>query len=356
MTRLGATRPAAPAGPAAQARLPIAVVILTRDEELNLGHCLASVADWAGQVFVVDSGSVDGTVEVARRYGAQVASHPFEGYSEQRNWALDHLPLEHDWVFTLDADEQVSPELAGELHRWFGGADPVRARLAERLDGFYIKRRLIFMGRWIRHGGYYPVWLLRLYRRSAARWDGRSVNEHVAVRGDTGKLQHDIVHHDHRDLSHWTVKHTRYAALEASELLSSEPPAEGRGALFGAQAERKRWIRRQVWNRMPLFWRPVSYFLYRYVLRGGFLDGRPGLVYHFLQGLWYPFLIDAKVLEAKHTMIPVQNGSVGTGVCPEETEEGPTPALAAGAGGRALKTLADERNSVATPRARPEPW
>ena len=304
MAAISVTRPAAPVAGSKKSRLPIAVVVLTRDEELNLGACLASVVSWADQVFVVDSGSVDRTVEIAQQHGAQVVSHPFEGYSDQRNWALDNLPLSHDWVLTLDADEQVSPELARELERWFDGADPERARRLHGVDGFYIKRRLIFMGRWIRHGGYYPTWLLRLYRRSGARWDGRSVNEHVAVQGATAKLEHDIVHHDRRGLDHWTMKHTRYATLEARELAEDRPTFAGRASIFGAQDERKRWIRHRVWNRMPLFLRPVAYFLFRYVLLGGFLDGRAGLVYHALQGLWYPFLIDAKVWEARQAAAP----------------------------------------------------
>lgn len=285
-------------------RLPIAVLVITRDEEANLPECLASVRDWASQVFVVDSGSADGTTAIARRMGATVVTHPFEGYSTQRNWALEHLPVTCDWVLWLDADERVSPELARELRQWFGGLGGERGRQRERLAGFYIKRRLLFMGRWMRHGGYYPVWLLRLHRRAAGRWDGRSVNEHAIVDGPTAKLRHDLFHEDRRDLSHWIVKHDRYAALEAAELLRRRGGAEDAwGSPVGSQAARKRWLRRVFWDRLPLLLRPLAYFLYRYVLLLGFLDGRAGLVYHFLQGFWYPFLIDAKALEAERRLI-----------------------------------------------------
>ena len=287
--------------------LPISVVILTHDEEVNIGGCLASVVGWAGQVFVVDSGSSDRTVEIASGLGATVVEHAFEGYSKQRDWALEHLPLAHDWVFTLDADERISPELIEELHNLFGGGAEAPSPVLDHVSGFYVKRKLIFMGRWIRRGGYYPIWLLRLYRRSHARWDGRSVNEHVHVDGATARLQHDILHQDQRPLTHWIAKHNGYATLEAGELQKAEAPvsqaergaqAES-GSLWGSQADRKRWLRNKVWNRLPPVFRPFLYFTYRFVLLSGFLDGRAGLIYHVFQGLWYPLLIDAKYLEAK---------------------------------------------------------
>ena len=141
--------------------------------------------------------------------------------------------------------------------------------------------------------------LARLYRRSRCRWNARSVNEHLIVEGESAKLRGDILHDDRRDLSHWVRKHDRYAALEAAELLKRRGSDEAPSSLTGSQAQRKQWIRRNLWERLPLLVRPWIYFLFRYVLLRGFLDGRAGLVYHTLQGLWYPLLIDAKYLEAR---------------------------------------------------------
>jgi glycosyltransferase involved in cell wall biosynthesis len=283
-------------------RVPLAVVILTYNEEANLEGCLQSVTGWADEVFIVDSFSTDSTMAIARRYTERIVQHRFEGYAQQRNWALDRLPFSHEWVLFLDADEQVSAELQQELSTlWL---EPPK-----EIDGFYIKRRLIFMARWIRYGGYYPTWILRLFRHKAGRCDERSVNEHFHVQGRTGQLQHDLLHEDRRDISFWTDKHNRYATLEANELRiancggrieDSDHRQLLKASLWGTQAERKRWLRERVWNRLPLLLRPMLYFVYRYFLRLGFLDGKAGLIYHFLQGLWFPFLIDVKYLEIKH--------------------------------------------------------
>ena len=272
---------------------------MTLNEELNIAACLESVVGWANQVFIIDSASTDATVEIAKHYPVQVVERPFEGYSETRNWALKHLPITTDWVLSLDADERVSPALASELGELFSGKSG-RVPSHEELTGYYVKRRLLFMGRWIRRGGYYPVWLLRLYKRSEATWE-RAINEHASVKGATAKLRNDILHEDRRDLSHWIGKHNHYATLEAAELLKAEAENADRrrGTLLGSQAERKRWIRDRLWNRLPPLLRPLVYFGYRYFLLRGFMDGRAGLVFHFLQGLWFPFLIDAKYLEAK---------------------------------------------------------
>jgi glycosyltransferase involved in cell wall biosynthesis len=279
----------------------VALVILTYNEEVNIEDCLKSVTGWAGEVFVLDSGSSDRTMEIAKKFTDNIVVHPFSGYADQRNWALDHLPFAHEWVLFLDADERLSPELKAEIPGALAAAGP-------ETEGFYLKRRLIFMGRWICHGGYYPTWILRLFRHKAARCEDRSVNEHFFVRGLAAKLEGDLIHEDHRDFYHWIAKHNRYAKLEAEEQLKREVSGheqledkspEMRVSFWGSQAERKRWLRDRFWNRLPPLLRPFLYFAYRYFFRMGFLDGRQGLIYHFLQGLWFPFLIDTMYLEMK---------------------------------------------------------
>jgi glycosyltransferase involved in cell wall biosynthesis len=271
---------------------PLDVLILTRNEEDNLSHALASVAGLAAAVWVVDSHSTDRTASIADAAGARVVTHDFTGYPAQRNWALRNLPFTGDWVLVLDADETVSPELAAELPAALAAAPP-------DLAGFYLKRRFIFLGRWLRHGGYYPVWLLRVMRHRTARCEERAVDEHFVVEGRTARLRHDLLHEDRRPLSRWVERHDQYATLAAETLARAGERGAVAGRWTGTQAERKRWWYDRVYRRAPVGLRAVAYFLYRYLLRGGFLDGREGFLYHLMQGLWYRALIDAKLLELR---------------------------------------------------------
>jgi glycosyltransferase involved in cell wall biosynthesis len=267
----------------------LAVIILTYNEESNLPQALRSVCGWAEQVIVLDSFSTDRTVEIAEGFGCEVYRHPFEDYAKQRNHALT-LPIRHEWLFFLDADEWLPGDLKAEI------ASLIASRPAQ--NGFYVKMRFIWMARWIRRG-YYPSWILRLVRCGQVRCEDRPVNEHLIVDGVTGRLQNDFVHEDRKGIGDWVAKHNAYAAREARELLRQRT-AEYReldGRLFGSPPQRNRWIRQRIWERMPPLLRPFLYFLYRYVVRLGFLDGRAGLVYHTLHGLWYPLLISCKYLE-----------------------------------------------------------
>jgi glycosyltransferase involved in cell wall biosynthesis len=271
----------------------VAVIILTYNEEINLPQALESVVGWAREVFVVDSFSTDRTVEIARRYGCHVVQHPFEDYAKQRNFALSALPIKAAWIFFLDADEWLPEPLKEEIATRLG-TEPAEC-------GFLVKRRFIWMGRWIRHG-YYPTWILRLARRGHVRCEERGVNEHLIVEGPVGRLEHDFIHEDRKGLSAWIAKHDRYARLEAEELLKRR---QGQGQreiparLFGSQAERKRWLRHHLYERLPPLVRPFAFWAYRYFLRGGFLDGREAFIYHFLQALWFPLLTDAYYLELR---------------------------------------------------------
>jgi glycosyltransferase involved in cell wall biosynthesis len=271
----------------------IAVIILTFNEEDNLAQALRSVAGWADQMFVVDSLSTDTTIDVARSFDCQTIQHRFENYAKQRNYALDSLPITTEWVFFLDADEWLPEAVKLEISGLIASAPPE--------NGFYINRRLIWMGRWIRRG-YYPSWILRLFRYGAGRCEDRTVNEHVIVGGATGRLRHDFVHEDRKGVTDWIAKHNSYATLEARELFNTRCAPnyqEIDARLFGPQAQRKRWLRLKVWNRMPPLIRPFAYFGYRYLITGGFLDGAPAFMYHFLQALWFPMLVDIKYLELK---------------------------------------------------------
>jgi glycosyltransferase involved in cell wall biosynthesis len=279
--------------PAVSAVPPLSVVVLTLNEEANLPACLASLARLACEVFVVDSGSTDGTLGIARAAGATVVSHPFEHYAAQRNWAQEHLPLRGAWLLHLDADERLTPELVDEINGVVAAPPP-------GVDGFLLRKRTVFMGRWIRHGGHYPSYHLRLFRRGRGSCEERLYDQHFLVRGPTARLAHDYVDVVTADLATWSARHVRWAALEARETLAGERPAERVAPrLMGTAIERRRWLRERVFWRLPLFVRAFGYGVHRYVVRLGFLDGVEGLIFHFLQGCWYRFLIDAYVWEAR---------------------------------------------------------
>ncbi len=254
-------------------RVPIAFILLTRDEEVNIPHALRSTLDWAEQVFVVDSGSTDRTREITESLGATFVSHAWEGYARQKNWALDNLPIRTPWVFILDADEAVTDELREELTR-VATADNCRE------NGFYVNRRLIFLGRWIRHCGYYPSWNIRFFRRGKARYADRSVHEHMVVEGSVGYLVNAMQHEDRRGLSHFIVKHNWYSTLEAQEAMrleQSEDYSQKVRLIGGGSVERRRWLKRYVWPWLPLRW--LARFVSMYILKLGFMDGWVGL--HF---------------------------------------------------------------------------
>lgn len=270
----------------------LSVVILTFNEELNLNQALSSIKGWADEVFVLDSGSVDKTIEIAKAFGCTVLCNPFVNFANQRNFALKSFSIRSEWTLFLDADEWITEELKAEIKKMIS-LEPLE-------NGFYIKRRLIWMGQWIRRG-YYPSWQLRLFRTGTGRCEDRAVNEHFIVEGQLGRLCCDLIDENQKGLFHWIEKHNGYSSREAVELVNSrntEGYSEIDVRFFGSQAQRRRWLRYHLWNRMPLFIRPFIYFAYRYFILLGFLDGKRAFLFHFLQALWYPMLIDAKYLEA----------------------------------------------------------
>jgi glycosyltransferase involved in cell wall biosynthesis len=248
-------------------------MIPTRNEEANLPFALASVKDWAAQVFVLDSGSTDATQRIAEENGAAFVFHAWEGYARQKNWGLDNLPITAPWVFILDADEVITPELRDDLTRV-----ATEDRAGE--NGFYVNRFFIFLGKRIRHCGFYPSWNLRFFRRGRARYEERDVHEHMVVDGQVGYLGHDMEHNDRRGLADYIAKHNRYSTLEAGEMYKVERGlAEGKieASFWGSPVERRRWVKHKLWPRLPARW--LVRFLFMYVLRLGFLDGATG--FHF---------------------------------------------------------------------------
>ncbi len=274
-------------------RIPISVIVLTYNEEKNIEECLKSVFGWVEEIFIVDSYSTDKTLEIAKKYTDKIYQHPFENYASQRNWAQENLPLKNEWVFHIDADERATPELAQELERIFSSPH-IDA------DSFFISRRTVFMGRWIKHGGHYPTYHLRIFRKNLGRCEDRLYDQHFYARGKIKTLKGDIIDTITSDLDRWISRHNRWATLEAIEIVrdkdyGSEDKAI-KGNVSGNPIQKRRWLRERYYM-LPLFIRPFLYFIYRYFFRLGLLDGKEGLIFHFLQGFWFRFLVDAKIYE-----------------------------------------------------------
>lgn len=211
----------------------------------------------------------------------------------KRNWAFDHLVSTTPWTLCLDADERLTPELRDEIAGIMASDDFACA-------GYMLKKRTHFMGRWLRHGGQYPAWHLRLARTGRVRCEDRLYDQHFVVDEAVGRLRNDYIDILTDSLTNWTDRHNRWATLEAAELVSEtcRPQVEARWS--GTPIERKRFLRMKVYRTFPLFVRPFLLFIFDYVIRLGFLDGRPGLIFHVLQRFWFRFLVDAKIYEARH--------------------------------------------------------
>ncbi len=272
----------------------LAAVILTMNEEKNLEACLLSLRGLTQEIFVVDSGSTDGTVAIAEGYGVKVVIHPFEGFARQWDWSLRTLPLSFDWALCLDADQRLTPELREEIRQ-------VLPLSPSDVDGYYMKRRQIFLGRWIRHGAYYPKCYLKLLRHQNAWSDEREyLDSRFYVKGKVAYLKHDLVEDNRKDndLPVWVQKHLSYAAKQSrEEFHRRNGKVKGFAitpALFGNPDERTLWLK-SLWYRLPLYLRPFVYFTYRYFFRLGFLDGKEGFIFHFLHAFWYRLMVDTEL-------------------------------------------------------------
>ncbi len=284
----------------------LAVVILTYNEEKHILRALESVADIASQVFVIDSFSTDRTVELARNAGAAVLTNIFINQAKQFQWALDNAPITASWIMRLDADELIEPDLAARIRNQLPG-------LGDEVVGVNLKRKHIFLGRWIRHGGRYPLVLLRIWRRGYGRVEDRWMDEHVIVWGGrTVTFDGDFADHNLNDLTYFTDKHNRYATRLAIDVINYRRGISARsGGLSeqkgSSQAAIKRLVKERIYDRIPYQISAPAYFIYRLVFQLGFLDGKEGLVYHGLQGLWYRFLIGAKIDELEHAIAGIED-------------------------------------------------
>lgn len=265
-------------------RAAVTVMIFTLDEEIHLPSCLDSLA-WADDVIIVDSFSTDRTEAIARERGARFFQNQFAGFGSQRNWALDHCTPRHDWVLILDADERVTPELAAEIGE-------VVAAAGADVGAYRVRRRLYMWGRWLQYSSLYPNWVVRLIHRARVRYIDRGHAETQTVEGRTLELQRDLIDENRRPIDDWFERQNRYARKEAEYELANEATA---GTFLdvarGDPLRRRATLKRLSW-RLPL--RPLFYFFYAYVLRGGFRDGRDGLVFCYMKALYQGMIVVKK--------------------------------------------------------------
>jgi glycosyltransferase involved in cell wall biosynthesis len=241
--------------------MSLSVVIITKNEEANIARTLESVG-WADERIVIDSGSTDRTIEVARQHGTRVFEEEWKGYAAQKNSAI--AKASSDWVLSLDADEEVSPELAESVRRVISGSGE-----SSTTNGYFVARQNLFLGRWIRHGGFYPDRKLRLFRRGTGEFAERVVHETMRVNGSTATLQGDLIHHAYPTLAGYIETMNRYSTLAAEVLI------------------RERRVRSSLgWFFVNIRLRPVLNFVWNYFFRGGFLDGREGFLLHWYHNVY----------------------------------------------------------------------
>lgn len=282
-------------------KIPVSVLIPAKNEQANLPACLQSVAR-ADEVFVVDSQSSDRSVEIAESYGAKVIQFYFNGrWPKKKNWALDNLPFRNEWVLIVDCDERITPELWDEI---------ATAIQNSQYEGYYLNRRVFFLGTWIQHGGRYPDWNLRLFKHKLGRYENlgteeirntgdNEVHEHVILPTKAGYLKNDMLHIDFRDVYHWLERHNRYSNWEARVYLNILTGKDESGTigsnLFGDAVQRKRFLKK-TWVRLPF--KPFIRFILIYIIQRGFLDGTAGYIYARLMSQ-YEYQIGVKLYELR---------------------------------------------------------
>lgn len=270
----------------------ITAIILTKNEELNIERCINSIKGFVDRICVVDSGSTDRTMEIAKELGAEVYEHsPFVHYAKQFNWALDNVDVKTKWVYRIDADEVVTPELGEEL------VQACKEHQDDDVNGLVMKFKIFFLGRFLTHGGIYPFYNLTVFKYGFGRYEDRAMGEHVVLtEGKTVDLKNDCLHYDYKDLGSWIVKHNWYADREVADYTATLNEEQVDTTLYH-EAQKAKKLRDGFYYKLPRYFRARLYYWYRYYVKLGFLDGEAGRVHAFLQAYWYRYLIDAKLFE-----------------------------------------------------------
>ena len=264
----------------------IATIILTKDEEIHISRAISSIRDHVDEIHIIDCYSKDNTVAIAKKEGAYVHIRPWVSYADQLNWAISHLADDIDWVLRLDADEYLASgvNLRTEIKS--------HILTCPEVQGILCLRSMVFKGKTLKHGGMNEKPVLRLFRRKGAVCDDRLVDEHIHIDGIITKGQLRLIDHDLKGIAFWIEKHKRYAELEARQYLKEREMTRQDTSVRNHQ----QFIKRRLYYKLPPFLRPILYFMFRYVVQGGFLDGYSGLNYAYRQALWYRFLVDIRIL------------------------------------------------------------
>lgn len=282
----------------------LTIIILTKNEEQNLEKCIKSFRNVAKRVVIIDSFSTDKTVEIAKNLGAEVFVHPFENHAAQFNWALDNIDLNTEWVMKVDADEEFTSELAQEI-------DERLDTLSKNINGVILRRRVYFMGRWLKHGGMYPQLLLRIFRVGHGMSEMKLMDEHLIITdGDAVTFKYDFSDNNNKSLEWWIGKHNWYSNKEVLDQQMKADAQNGEESVgetaTSLQAKIKRFVKNHGYYSLPKFLRAHIYFIYRYYFRLGFLDGTEGKIFTFLQAYWYRFLVDAKMYECEKSGVEMK--------------------------------------------------
>lgn len=282
----------------------ITVIILTFNEELHISRCIENIKPIAQDIIVVDSFSTDKTIEIANKLGAKVFQNTFINHSIQFQWALDNCPINTEWLMRLDADEYLELPLINEILEKLPNFD-------HTVGGVFLKRKHYFLGRWIKHGDRYPITLLRIWRPGKAHIEQRWMDEHIILDEGYGiTLNENFVDDNLNPVSWFIDKHNKYATREMIEIIGHKTnifSLHKHEYLGDLKFSIKRMIKINIYNKLPIFFRPILYFFYRYILRLGFLDGIEGFAYHFMQGFWYRCLVDLKCFEAENIIKGAQS-------------------------------------------------
>ena len=288
----------------------LTVVILTKNEEKNLRKCVESFHGIVRRFVIVDSGSTDKTEALCKQLNRELSTigssldfflHSWTSYADQLTWGLENTGITTEWSMRMDADEELLEGLAKEIDEKLDG-------LQEPVNGVILRRRTIFMGKWIKHGGRYPELLLRIFRTGKARCEMKIMDEHmILTEGTMVTFEHDLIDNNQKDLDWWTAKHNWYSnreVLDHQMSLEGDSLQEDGGS--SRQARIKRVVKNSGYYKLPKFFRAHLYYLYRYWIRLGFLDGTEGRIYHFLQAYWYRFLVDAKMYQCEKTGLKIK--------------------------------------------------
>jgi glycosyltransferase involved in cell wall biosynthesis len=281
----------------------ITVIILTRNEELHIERAIKSALSVTSNVIIIDSNSTDNTISLANKYNVLIKESNFNNFSDKLNWCIDSIDYKTPWIVRLDADEYFSEKFINNLNHLLNNIET-------NVTAIFVNRQLWFMNKHIKFGGYYPNLSIRIWKDKSVFCEYRELDEHFIVKCGIAKiLDLDIIDNPLFNISHWITKHNNYAFLESNSFLKKSESKHNNSQqeltnnFFGNKPERKRWIKQSLYYSLPIFIRSILHFLYRYIIRFGFLDGKRGFLFHFYHSLWFRILVDTNIYERSRKKI-----------------------------------------------------